>query len=416
MIKYRSKKEKTSFYLFILVILSSISFYNPFQIFSKEISKLFFYVAVTISLIYACRNGININKSKYPSSSFKLIIYGILFSSLMPLLFHNQSVTQTLVSSLPYIFSYVFFYILMKLNIPKDKILKAIWTFCFIGMFIYLINLILFPKIIFGDIKENFDLTRGIVRLSIPSFFFILLLYFYSINNYVLYKKKKDLLLILLTLIFIFLSVTRQVILLSILIGIFMFIKNVSLVKKIVIALLIVIVYQFLLPKIPIYNEMVELSKNQIEKNQYEEEDIRITAWKFYIHDYQTNTITAIFGNGIPSIGKSNWGNKFEKTVSRDYGGNGCLYVDVGWAGFYWLFGLLSTLGLAQLLIKAILKKKAENEQYLSCWCLLIFLISFTSAPILFNQQIICITTILYLIYGKNKINSYNNIKLQQLQ
>lgn len=204
MIKYRSKKEKTSFYLFILVILSSISFYNPFQIFSKEISKLFFYVAVTISLIYACRNGININKNKYPSSSFKLIIYGILFSSLMPLLFHNQSVTQTLVSSLPYIFSYVFFYILMKLNIPKDKILKAIWTFCFIGMFIYLINIILFPKIIFGDIKENFDLTRGIVRLSIPSFFFILLLYFYSINNYVLYKKKKDLLLILLTLIFIF--------------------------------------------------------------------------------------------------------------------------------------------------------------------------------------------------------------------
>ena len=218
-----------------------------------------------------------------------------------------------------------------------------------------------------------------------------------------------------LTLIFIFLSVTRQVILFSILIGLFMFLKNASITKKIIIILLVAVVYEFILPKIPIYNEMIELSKNQIENNQEEKEDIRITAWKFYTHDYQTNAITAIFGNGIPSIGKSQWGDKFEKTVSLYYGGNGCLYVDVGWAGFYWLFGLLSTLGLAQLLIKAILKKKKKNEQYLSCWCILIFLISFTSAPILFNNQIICITTILYLIYGKDKINSNNNTKLQQL-
>ena len=161
---------------------------------------------------------------------------------------------------------------------------------------------------------------------------------------------------------------------------------------------------------------MVELSKNQIERNKYDKEDIRITAWKFYTYDFQANTITAFCGNGIPSLGKSAWGHKFEKTVSLDYGGNGCYYVDVGWAGFYWLFGLFSTIGLASILIKAILKKKSIHERYLSYWCALIFLTSFTSGSILFYQQIISITTILYLIYGKKRNDSYNNSELQQLQ
>ena len=38
-------------------------------------------------------------------------------------------------------------------------------------------------------------------------------------------------------------------------------------------------------------------------------------------------------GNGLPSIGNSTLGDKFEKTVALEYGGNGCYYVDVGWAG-----------------------------------------------------------------------------------
>lgn len=162
---------------------------------------------------------------------------------------------------------------------------------------------------------------------------------------------------------------------------------------------------------------MVELSEEQAERNKTEKEDIRITAWKFYTNEYQTNELTRIFGNGLPSIGNSKWGNDFEKTISYDYGGNGCFFVDVGWAGFYWLFGAFSTLSLIILLIKAILKNKQTNRQYLSYWLVFLLLTSIASAPILFYSQIISVVTTLYLVYGKekNESNSNNNIKLQQL-
>lgn len=158
---------------------------------------------------------------------------------------------------------------------------------------------------------------------------------------------------------------------------------------------------------------MVELSETQAEKNKYDKEDIRLQAWKFYTYEYQTNNLTPILGNGIPSIGHSNWGNEFEKTTYHEYGGNGCFSVDVGWAGFYWNFGLVTTIGLIIILLKAILKKKPTNKQYLSYWCIFISITSIASGPILYYHQIISIITVLYLIYGKDRNNSSNYPQLQ---
>lgn len=44
---------------------------------------------------------------------------------------------------------------------------------------------------------------------------------------------------------------------------------------------------------------------------------------------------------------------KLDKTIFHDYGGNECLLFDVGWAGFYWLFGAFSTVGLIILINKS---------------------------------------------------------------
>ena len=169
----------------------------------------------------------------------------------------------------------------------------------------------------------------------------------------------------------------------------------------------------FVLPQIPIFKTMAELSETQAERNKYEQEDIRITAWRFYTYEYQTNGLTTIFGNGVPSIGNSIWGNNYEKTVYWEYGGNGCFTVDVGWAGFFWYFGAIATLGLLILLVKAVRKKKSKDKKYLSYWCVFLILTSAASGPILFYSQIVSIMTVLYLIYGKEQ-NSNNHPQLQQ--
>lgn len=404
--------KKIKYYLYILIVLSSLTFYNPLGVIPTQLGKFIFYFICLFSIFYAYKNGINLQKVRYPRLSYKILIIGILLSIFMTVSFQNQSFKVTFIATLPYLLGYFMFYVLMKFNIPKEKIEHAIWIFCFLGMSIYLINLISFPNIIFGVIKEDYDLSRGLVRIGINSLELIVLFFFYSINQWMITKKKKYFLLILTTLTFIILSVTRQYILLSLALGIIFIIRKASIYKKFITISLCILVYTFVLPNIPIYNAMVDLSETQAEENK-SEEDIRIKAWRFYTDEYQTNEYTRIFGNGIPSIGNSKWGNSFEKTISPEYGGNRCYFVDVGWAGFYWLFGAIATLGLFLLLFKAVLKPKPLRRQYLSYWCLFIILTSVASAPIIFYHQIISITTILYLIYGKDEKNSYYNFKLQ---
>lgn len=408
------KSIKIKYNLYFLLVLSSLTFYNPFGIISPQLGKLIYYSICIISLIYAYKIGINLKKIKYPKVAYKILICGIIFSSFMATFFHEQSFKTSFIAIIPYLFGYLVFYILMKFNIPKEKIEKAIWVFCFISMGIYIINMITFPNIIFGTGKDEYDMSRGIVRLGVYSIEFIVLFFFYSINQWLLTKQKKYVWLILLTSTFIVLSVTRQIILLSAVLGIFFILRQASLQKKIVVISCCILFYFAILPQIPMYKTMVELSEQQIERNNTENEDIRITAWKFYTYEYQVNVITSIFGNGVPSLGNSQWAKQYEKMVYSDYGGNGCYYVDVGWAGFFGLYGMFGTLGLLILLIKAMLKKKSEEMKYVSYWLVFIIITSITSAPIIFYNQVISITTILYLIYGKNKLYRNNNSQLQQ--
>lgn len=407
--------KKKAYYIFIFIILSSLSFYNPLGLISSQLSKLISYIVFLVGLMFAIRKGVSLKSLKYPRVTYRVLLIGIIFSTFMPMFFHDQSLSVTVIATLPYLTGYSVFYILMKLDIPKEKILHAIFIFCFLGMGFYIINMLTFPNLIFGADREEYDMSRGVVRIGIHSFSFIVLIFFYAINQWINKNKIKYLLLIFLTAFFIVLSVTRQAIIFSFILGLLLILSHASLSKKIVTISFCIIFYAEILPQIPIYKNMVELSETQAERNKFVDDDVRIKAWRFYIYEYQTNVITPLFGNGLPVLGKSKWGHEFEKTTSYDYGGNLCYFVDVGWAGFYWLFGALTTSGLVILLLKAVFKKKSISEQYLSYWCLFILLTSFASAPILFYSQIVNIVTVLYLIYGKKSYNSSNNFKLQQL-
>lgn len=308
------------------------------------------------------------------------------------------------------------FYVLMRWAIPKDLLERTIWMFSIIGMCVYIVNMVTFPHMIFnlGDDGE-YDISRGIQRLTLPSLLFIVLCFFYSINKWILTKQKKYILLIFLTYIFIILTVTRQVILFSTLFGVLFVLRKMPWNKKFLVIALSVAFVIYILPHIPIYQALVETSLDQAERNKYDKEDVRLRAWRFYTSEYQTNAATILFGNGIPAKDKSKWADKHWRTVAYEYGGNGCFTVDVGWAGFFWDFGFFATFGLMALMIKAINRKKVPTRQYLTYWCLYIVCTAITSGPILFHHQIINIVTVLYLVYG-NEDSGSCNIKLQQLR
>lgn len=409
-------KSSVKYILFTLLLLSGISFFNPLEVISPQLTKLIQYIVFTIALIVAIIYGVPVNTGTYPSGPYMMIIGGIIMSIFMASLFHDQGFGVSVTTTLPYLFGYLSFYIFMKLNIPKAKVLNFIWVLCFISMVAYAINLATFPNMIFGTIKdvEEYDDSRGFLRLSIYCLELIVLMFLFSINRWLLTNQKKYLLLICLTGLFIILSLSRQYILISAILAIWMLLKNSSWIKKIIVIISCVAVIYFVVPYIPIFDSLMDVTQAQVERSKNDEEDVRIRAWRFYTYQYQTNAVTPFLGNGIPSMGgRSNWGNKFEQTVSSDIGGNGCYAADVGWAGFFWYFGLIATSGLFMLLMKAIKKKKRVDEQYLTYWCLFIMITSVASAPIIYYHQVLSVMSVLYLIYGKNESYSNNNIKLQ---
>lgn len=390
--------------IFVLILLSSLSFYNPMGIISQSVSKLIFYIIFLYALYIAFKSGISLKNVKYPKVSYLLILSGFFTALLDAQLFHKQNIVISFIAILPYLFAYLVFYILLKFDIPKHSIIKIIFIFCYISMGVYLINYFTLPNKFFGGTIEDVDTSRGLARIGVFNIELIVFLLFYSITQWSLTKKRNYLYLIILSVVYIFLSLTRQIIFLSLVLGLILYLKKQSIFRKILIVFISIIIYNWVLPKIPIYNNLVELSESQAEENNNGDENIRITAWKFYTNEYQKNELTRIFGNGVPSIGNSEWGDEFQKTIYFEYGGNGCFTSDVGWAGFYWNYGLFATIGLISLLLKAIFYKKQKNEEYLTYWCIFIFITSITSGPIIISKQIISIMTVLYIIF-RNRIN-----------
>lgn len=406
-------REKIKFILIVLIYLSAQNFFNPFGMVSPQVSKALFYVFSLIGLYFAFKSKVKLNRIKYPRQAYKLLLAGICVSTAMGSLFHEQSFMVSIITTLPYFFAYLFFFILMKLQVDKTLIEKSLKILVVCSLVMYLANLAVFPNKIFGESQDEYDMSRGFARLGVPMLEIVVIYLLYSINEWMITKKRKWLFWIGITMVLIVMSLTRQVILFSLVFGLLFVLKRARMSVRVGVVLMVVTFYYLVLPQIPIYKTMMELSEEQAENNKYEKEDVRITAWRFYTTEYQTNSVTPLLGNGIPSEGNSVWGIKHQKTIYYDYGGNGCFTVDVGWAGFYWYFGLFATLALIILMVKAVIRKKPAKGSYMSYGILFFLITSIASGPILFNQQIVSLCLILYLIYGNNKIYSHNNTQLQ---
>ena len=186
--------------------------------------------------------------------------------------------------------------------------------------------------------------------------------------------------------------------------GLLFLFKNLSAIKRLSLIVIVFLIYLFVLPQIPIYNSLVETTKMQAESNKYESEDVRVQAYKFYMYEYQTNTLSHVLGNGVPSF-TSVWGDKF-KTITQ---ARHVFAADVGWVGFYWYFGIIATFSLFVMFLKAALKKKDMDKEYLSYWFYYIIFACIASAPILYAYQILSVVTGLYLVYAKKNDSGINS-------
>lgn len=388
-----------SYYVFLFIVLSSVGFYNPMGVLNEQAQKALFLLSTFVGLGYALARGVKlygVANHRFPYMPYILLLSGIGVSMVMASAFHSQSLPQTVVATLPYLMAYSTFFIFLKLDIPRERIMNTYIVLTIIAGVCYFTNLSVAPRMLFGRPLLGEDLSRGIIRIPIVFIEVFPLMLFYAINKWMDTRKKKWLVYIVFVTVMIFMSVIRQLILLSAVLGLFFYFSQATWVKKALMIAGAALIVTVVLPRIPIYNAMMELSEQQGDDNE-DEEDIRIQAWRFYTYEYQTNSLTYIFGNGLPSQGKSVWGKKFDSDIDATK----CFYVDVGWAGFFWLFGGVATVALLILLLSAALKRKAQDLRYTSYWLVLVTLTSIASGIILYYFQIIQVCLCLYLVYKK---------------
>lgn len=393
--------RKTKIVLLLLIYFSAHNFFNPFGIISEQIGKAAFYASSFLGLVLVMLNGKKIKQAK-PLKYYWWIVCSIVISMFSVWLNYNQPLLVSIMTTLPYFFAYLYFFILEKFTIEKEFFIKTIKVLTVCSLVMYVINLVTFPSVVFGVGKEEYDMSRGFVRLGVPMIEIVVMWLFYSVNQWILSGKKKWLLWIGTTGFLVVMSLTRQVIIMSFALSFLMIMQRAKMWKKVVVVGSVAFFTAFILPEIPIYKSMMELSEEQAYSNKYKEEDIRITAWRFYTLENQANLSTSIVGNGIPSIGNSKYGDAFERKIYPIYGGNACFYVDVGWAGFYWLFGIFGVIGLLNMIVRSIRKSFNERKLYLAYWFLFILVTSVASAPIIFHAQVVSLCIAFYLIYGKD--------------
>lgn len=219
----------------------------------------------------------------------------------------------------------------------------------------------------------------------------------YGVNQCTIKFRKEYLLLSILSAVMIVVSLTRQHILIAAVLSFWMIFKHVRLWKRIIFLIVVCFFAVVILPNIELYKNMKEFSEIQQEQRELRGGDIREKAIEFYVSEYQKNSFTPFLGNGIPAIENSRYGRQWDNDKQNR------LYVDVGWAGFFYLFGGITTLLLVTIFVKSILKKKNPAEIYLTYWMVFVVVTSMASAPILYYNQVVVICSVLFLIYGRNQ-------------
>lgn len=379
--------------LIFLFVISSLGFYNPIQILSPQVIKLIFYAIAVLCLVIAfnCnkRNNINTFKNNVTKKAYNCVLLGIMFSVLLVPLFNEQSLVISVQAVLYRWFAYAFLFILIRFNPPVDKVEKLLVAMGFIGIFVNGMNMLTAPDCLFGNQQEELDTSRGFVRVRTP-IIYICFLFFYSLSRFKYERKNVWGLTCLLAYTFIVFWVARQYILYCAILGFLFYLSRISILKKILISLLSVFVIQYALLELPFVQNFIEMSQEQSENA---ENDARMRAWMFYLDELQTNDITRVFGNGIPSMNNSVYGHQFEKKVSTYY-----VYAsDVGWIGFYFYHGLLALSGLCILFVSATFRKHKTRYKYISYLIFLFILTSFAGGAIIIPEEITALMLFIYI-------------------
>ena len=422
-------KKNIIIFLLILFFVSATMFYKCNLLAdAKTTSKFLMYAILGGLFVYDYKSKLIDRTSA--ETSFHVVDKCVLFliiaqcvSIFNSFLYKDQPIKYGLLSSLPFFTTYLFYFWLRKSMLNISIIEKIIITMAFLSCAAKIISLLTMPSPIFGSFE--YDLTRGGARFRIPGEEWIVCGFFYFINRYLKLRESKYLIVVSFLYLMLLSTLTRQVILWTTALGVWFVFSSLKLWKKIAFSVLASVLFAFVVPNIPFVKRMSEMTENQVGDGNYKE-DVRYRDYQVFLFDYKRTPIQYAFGCGIPSEGRSKWGDEMIKMGEEQL-----IPVDVGWAGFVFLYGYIPAIVLLFIFIYSLRTPHADRYQYLKYYLVYIMLASILSGPILYYHQYLTVIFCFYAVrkshydvlrknhLGK-KILEYeygiNNPKLQQLR
>lgn len=378
-----------------------------FNALNKDVVLTIAVLYIAFTIIY-CNKKIFITKYKNKTlKSYRCLFIWILISSLIcPYIFWQQNILLNFRISIE-VLTYTYLFLLLKSNINEKSLIKLINFYFILHITLKIIGIIYAPRIIFGfSTDSELDNSRGLVRIYVSGGGFAILSFFMNLNYYKDSRSMKYLIMALLAYTAIILSVTRQTIIISTLLGIIYFMgsQRQKLIRISVILLIFYALANFIMDTdLPIVKNLVEMSQQQIENNNSGEEDIRIQETRFFLFDFNKSIPQTIFGNGLPHA-YSNYGKEIMKLSAQN-----SLYAnDVGYVFIYLSFGIIGIILFAWLFYNMI--RLPTNGQL--TWCKLYLwylLLSNIASQAIYNSGITISIAAYYLIINANDLNKGNN-------
>lgn len=377
---------------FFFVALASMSFFSPsFINVSDQLYKGAFYFAVFCLFLVTKKkegsNNRNSEKNFLDKAVLCLIVCQVL-SAFSASIFEQQDIFVGLIATLQGM-AFVVYFALKKNDLPVNKLERIVKALAVTYILVMAINFLLSVPV-FGT--GSYDELRGGMRFRLPGIYWVLLYFMKKVNDYKSYAQKKDLLWIVVLFSVIILSLTRQLILFSGIFALLLFIRHSSLPKKLLILSSFIIVSIFLLPQISVISNLINQSGKEI-ADQEKYDNIRLTAFDYFAFKCPRNFAQILFGIGVPAFGKSSYGAKYEAYCKPRH----LFREDVGWAGFYYNYGLIAVVILLIIFMNISTLKLKSEYLYLKYFVVCVGFLSIASAPIQITNEVLTLSTSLYM-------------------
>lgn len=314
----------------IILLLSTIGFYMPLSSsLLKGLVVINLFGCFLISLLIKQNKNI-----RYGGSSLFYLFISLIILSCLPAYFYwNQSITASLISISSFLL-YGLFIILIRDNISKIFIHKLLLIVGIISLFLFYLK-VMIPNIPIGKISDDPD--RGF-RFNVPGLVYTTYLYFYALKKCVNHFGKKNLkyfIIILLYFGILLLQKGRSQMAVIAILSIIYYIKvnRMTLYKYAAMVVVIIGIATFNYTSIL---ELVNLTNKQMDSSN-PDQHVREIGMYYYLFEFPKKGINYLIGNGIPSYGRSKYGDDAEAFAEETK----IHLVDIGWVGIYNYWGLL---------------------------------------------------------------------------